>query len=165
MIFGHLQTLAIMSNPIRRLLVFPWLFWLSFFFTILTTILCSQYLFAQTVADQSVSNQEISSAQLRLYHQLLKELRCPRCEGQSLAESNAAIAKGIRNQVYALVVSGKSKEDIKTYLVTRYGETILFQPRFNWKNLVLWLAPAMLGVILFFWFFKRFLGCDTSPKK
>ena len=98
--------------------------------------------------------------QPQLYYQLLKELRCPRCDGQSIAESNAAVARSIKNQVQALVVSGKSKAEIKAYLVERYGETILFEPAFNGKNIILWLAPTIVLIVFFSWFVRLiFFNC------
>ena len=94
----------------------------------------------------------------QLYYQLLKELRCPRCDGQSIAESNAAVARSIKNQVQALVVSGKSKAEIKAYLVERYGETILFEPAFNGKNIILWLAPTIVLIVFFSWFVRHYIS-------
>ena len=90
------------------------------------------------------------------YYQLLKTLRCPRCAGQSIAESNAAVAISIKNQVRAMLRSGKSHQEIKDYLVLRYGETILFQPRFSWRNALLWSAPLLSLIMISVWFFLHY---------
>lgn len=102
--------------------------------------------------------------QLQRYHQLLKVLRCPRCEGQNIAESNAAVAVSIKNQVYDLMLAGKNNTEIKDYLVKRYGESILFLPRFNWQNAILWLAPFLVLSIVSLWFILRYTVYKAANK-
>lgn len=72
---------------------------------------------------------------------LTKEIRCVVCQNQSISDSNAPLAKDLREKVYVLVEEKKSNEEIKNYLVKRYGEFILLKPRFNKLTLLLWAFP------------------------
>lgn len=85
---------------------------------------------------------------------LLNELRCPKCQGSNLAGSNAPIAIDLKREVYRLIESGKTEEEVKNYLVDRYGNFIVYDPPFEKETYALWLAPlllflATLSVILF----------------
>ncbi len=83
---------------------------------------------------------------------LLRELRCLVCQNQDLADSNAPLAKDLRDEVYGLVQTGKSDDDIVRYLTARYGDFILFKPPVKSVTWVLWGAPVLflgLGFVLF----------------
>lgn len=72
-------------------------------------------------------------------------IRCPVCQGETIDESNATVAKDLRLVVRERLVAGDSDDQVVDYLVARYGEFILFRPRASGSNLMLWLAgPAML---------------------
>lgn len=72
-------------------------------------------------------------------------IRCPVCQGESIDESNADIAHDLRLVLRERLVAGDSDDQVIDYLVQRYGEFILFRPRANGANLILWVAgPAML---------------------
>ncbi|MFI4919200.1 MAG: cytochrome c-type biogenesis protein [Legionellales bacterium] len=86
------------------------------------------------------------------FNYLLKELRCLVCQNQDLADSNAALAKDLRLQVYQMVKEGKSDTEIKDYLTSRYGDFILFKPPVKAVTLLLWFGPLLfliLGFLLF----------------
>lgn len=86
------------------------------------------------------------------FHHLLKELRCLVCQNQDLADSNADLAKDLRQQVYQLVQTGKSDQEISDYLTARYGDFILFKPPVKGATLLLWFGPLfflLLGLIIF----------------
>ena len=85
-------------------------------------------------------------AEERRFHDLTSELRCVMCQNQSLADSDAPIAHDLRREVFNLMREGRSDAEIKTFLVERYGEFVLYRPPFSGANLLLWLAPA--GVLL-----------------
>ena len=73
------------------------------------------------------------------------DIRCPVCQGESIDDSNAQISKDLRIIIRERLVAGDSNEEVIDFLVDRYGEFILFNPRATGGNLVLWLAgPAML---------------------
>ncbi len=86
------------------------------------------------------------------FNHLLKELRCLVCQNQDLADSNAELAKDLRNQVYQLVTEGKSDTEITDYLTARYGDFILFKPPVKAITYLLWFGPALfllLGGVIF----------------
>ena len=78
---------------------------------------------------------------------LLNELRCPKCQGSNLAGSNAPIAIDLKSEVYRLVKLGKTEEEVKAYLVDRYGNFIDYDPPFYSGTYALWLAPLMIFLI------------------
>ena len=69
------------------------------------------------------------------------------CQNEALADSNVSLAADLRLQVRDLLNAGKSDEEVRDFMVARYGEFILFRPRRNWRNAWLWSAPVIfLGV-------------------
>jgi cytochrome c-type biogenesis protein CcmH len=78
------------------------------------------------------------------FHALVTELRCVMCQNQSLADSNAQIAHDLRREVLALMRQGRSDAQIRDYLVARYGEFVLYEPRVEAKTWLLWFGPALL---------------------
>ena len=78
------------------------------------------------------------------YEVLIHELRCVQCENNSLADSDASIAADLRHQIRDMLAAGKSNQQIKDYLVSRYSEFILFQPAYSWRNAWLWGLPMLL---------------------
>ncbi|MCE7731811.1 cytochrome c-type biogenesis protein CcmH [Vibrio campbellii] len=80
---------------------------------------------------------------------LAKTLRCPQCQNQNLVESNAQAAKNLRLKVYTMANEGSSNQEIKDYLVARYGNIVLYQPPFNYSTALLWIFP-LLFLIFFF---------------
>ena len=86
------------------------------------------------------------------FSHLLKELRCLVCQNQDLADSNAGLAKDLRNEVYELVKLGKSDNEIIQFLTARYGDFILFNPPVKGVTLLLWFGPALflgVGLLIF----------------
>lgn len=86
------------------------------------------------------------------FSHLLKELRCLVCQNQDLADSNAGLAKDLREQVYRLVQEGKTDAEIINYLTARYGDFILFKPPVKPLTAMLWFGPALfllLGLVIF----------------
>ncbi|MCP5123237.1 MAG: cytochrome c-type biogenesis protein CcmH [Pseudomonadales bacterium] len=78
------------------------------------------------------------------YQQLSSELRCPKCQNQNIADSNAPIAKDLRKLLYQQLEAGAGDEEILDYMVARYGEFVRYRPRFDGATAVLWLAPVLL---------------------
>ncbi|MFB9066750.1 cytochrome c-type biogenesis protein [Pseudofulvimonas gallinarii] len=83
----------------------------------------------------------------RRFNALAAELRCLVCQNQSLADSDAPLAKDLRRELHELMRSGRSDEEIKTYLTDRYGEFVLYRPPFDGRTWWLWIAPGVLVVI------------------
>ena len=80
------------------------------------------------------------------YYDLTHELRCMQCQNEALADSNVNLAADLRLEVHDLLLAGKSDEQVKDFLVARYGEFILFRPRMSLRNAWLWAAPGLLLV-------------------
>jgi cytochrome c-type biogenesis protein CcmH len=78
------------------------------------------------------------------FRALTEQLRCVMCQNQSLADSNALIAQDLRKEVLGLMREGRSDEQIKQYLVARYTEFVLYQPRVGPSTWLLWFGPALL---------------------
>lgn len=79
---------------------------------------------------------------------LAKTLRCPMCQNQNLIESNSAVAKDIRLRVFELVKQGQSEQQVKEFMVARYGEHVLYQPKLSWANALLWGGPLCLLILV-----------------
>ena len=86
---------------------------------------------------------------------LTQELRCMTCQNQSIYDSEADFSNDIKKIVKAKFEDGKSEKEIKVFLVSRYGEYILFKPLLNYKNLFLWAFPFILLVFSLFFFIYR----------
>ena len=84
--------------------------------------------------------------QLR-YNSLVKELRCPKCQNQNLADSNSPIAADLRREVYELLKQNKSDGEIVNFMVQRYGEFVLYRPKVSSLTYILWFGPAILLLI------------------
>jgi len=87
------------------------------------------------------------------YLALTKEIRCVVCQGQSIADSSAPLAKDLRKKIRQQMLDNKSDKKIKNYLASRYGEFILLRPRINKQTLLLWSFPFLcfmfLGLFLY----------------
>lgn len=83
-------------------------------------------------------------AQEDRYKALINELRCLVCQNQNLADSNADLAKDLREQTYKMITSGASDAEIIDYMVTRYGDFVLYRPPFKSTTLPLWIGPFIL---------------------
>ena len=80
-------------------------------------------------------------------------LRCLVCQNQTLADSNAELAADLRREVRELALAGKSDDDIRTYLVARYGDFVLYDPPLRATTTLLWIGPfALLAVGGALWF-------------
>lgn len=84
--------------------------------------------------------------QLARYQSLSEEFRCLVCQNQNLADSNADLAKDLKQELVQLLESGRSDDEIREFLVARYGDFVLYRPPVNEATAILWLAP-MLGVL------------------
>lgn len=87
------------------------------------------------------------------FRALTHELRCVMCQNQSLADSNAEIARDLRNEVLQLLRQGKTDAEIRDFMVARYGEFVLYKPRLETHTALLWFGPLLLvlagGVAVF----------------
>ena len=81
------------------------------------------------------------------FHELAEELRCLVCQNQSIAESNADLAKDLRREVYEMIQEGKSNEEIVEFLVARYGDFVRYRPPVQPTTYLLWAGPMILLAI------------------
>lgn len=106
-----------------------------------------------------IETYEFSSPDLEVrYHQLSQELRCPKCQNQNIADSNAPISQDLRQLLYLRLEEGASDEEILDDMVARYGEFVRYRPSARGITLWLWLAPALmlgLGVLLLLTLLRR----------
>ena len=89
---------------------------------------------------------EDHAQELRFQH-LTAELRCPMCQNETLADSNAPIARDLRHQVFRLMREGRSDAQIKQYLVARYSDYVLYDPPVNPGTWLLWFGPLVILAI------------------
>lgn len=108
----------------------------------LTALLFSSVAFSAIDALNFSSSQQESD-----YHQLTQSLRCPQCQNNNIADSNATIAVDMRGKVFELLKEGKSKNDVVDYMVARYGNFVTYDPPMTASTLVLWIAPLLLVLL------------------
>jgi len=84
-----------------------------------------------------------------LFKTLAAELRCPKCQNNNLADSNASIAKDMRQKTYNMVVEGKSEDQIVDYWVDRFGNFVIYKPPVTLATSVLWVAPGLFVILGF----------------
>ncbi len=83
------------------------------------------------------------------------ELRCLVCQNQTIADSQAPLALDLRNQIREQLKSGKSEQEIKDYMVARYGDFVLYRPPLKASTLALWIGPFVLLLIGIGLFYRR----------
>ncbi|MEJ6473128.1 cytochrome c-type biogenesis protein [Pseudoalteromonas piscicida] len=83
------------------------------------------------------------------FRELTHELRCPKCQNQNIADSDAVVAKDLRDKVITLVNEGKSKQDVIDYMIDRYGYFVHYQPPVTPATIVLWVLPVVIIVLGF----------------
>ena len=88
------------------------------------------------------------------YETLISEIRCLVCQNQSIKSSNVFLAVDLRNEVRIMISEGKSNKEIADFLADRYGEFILYRPRFKSSTVFIWLSPFIFLIIGLFVVFK-----------
>lgn len=78
------------------------------------------------------------------YRALVDELRCPKCQNTNLAGSDAGLADDLKDRVYKLLREGRSDDEIRTYLIDRYGDFITYKPPLRAGTVLLWCGPFVL---------------------
>ena len=132
--------------------------------TLLLTLAISPA-FAQP-AKPEAPPQFTSTAEEKRFHALVSELRCVMCQNQSLADSNAQIARDLRDEVLELMRQGKTDAEIKDFLVARYGEFVLYRPQVESSTWLLWFGPALVllaGGFIVAGLVRRRAAGNTTP--
>lgn len=89
--------------------------------------------------------------QEEVFRELVRELRCPKCQNQDISDSNAELAKDLRDKTHEMLLAGSSKREVVDYMVARYGNFILYKPPLMASTLILWLGPVLvilLGLVV-----------------
>ena len=81
------------------------------------------------------------------YERLNRELRCLQCQNQTIADSTAPLAADLRREVREMMKAGRTDAEIRQFMLERYGDFVLYRPRMNATNFLLWAAPALLLVL------------------
>jgi len=92
------------------------------------------------------------------YKHLTLELRCLVCQNQNLADSDAPLAQQLRGEIFGMLDSGKSDEEIKSFMVDRYGDFVLYRPPVQGNTLALWALPVvflLIGAIAVFFAVRK----------
>ena len=135
-------------------------------FILILTLTLSVSVFAQRAPVQEPLVFE-SMLQEDRFNQLTQELRCLVCQNQNLADSDAQLAHDLRAEVHEMLVAGNSDDEIKQFMVERYGDFVLYRPPVQKNTYLLWLAPMALlligGVVLRSSVKKRSALLDSSP--
>ncbi|GKV82966.1 cytochrome c-type biogenesis protein CcmH [Pectobacterium carotovorum subsp. carotovorum] len=84
-----------------------------------------------------------NDTQEQQFRELTMQLRCPKCQNNSIADSNSMIASDMRQKVYELMQQGQTKEQVVDYMVDRYGYFVTYEPPITPFTVLLWLLPAM----------------------
>ncbi|MBN3068249.1 cytochrome c-type biogenesis protein CcmH [Pectobacterium brasiliense] len=84
-----------------------------------------------------------NDAQEQQFRELTMQLRCPKCQNNSIADSNSMIASDMRQKVYELMQQGQTKEQVVDYMVDRYGYFVTYEPPITPFTILLWLLPAL----------------------
>lgn len=92
-----------------------------------------------------------------MFLKLSNELRCLVCQNQAIADSNADLAKDLRDEIYAMLQQGKSEDEIIEFMVARYGDFVLYNPPLKPLTWLLWFGPA-LALLAGFYFVLRIIG-------
>jgi len=105
-----------------------------------------------------------SEEQESLFNKLSDELRCLVCQNQSIADSNADLAKDLREEIYGMLQEGKSEQEIVDFMVARYGDFVLYNPPMKPVTWILWFGPAF-ALLAGFVFVVRIMKQQKSNKE
>ena len=96
----------------------------------------------------------ISSEQEKRYHDLIEDIRCPVCQGQSIGDSNSGLAIDLREQVRKMILNDSTNDEIYSFMVQRYGDFVIFKPPIKPVTYMLWFAPFLFLFICLFFLFR-----------
>jgi len=81
------------------------------------------------------------------YENITRELRCLVCQNETIADSNATLAGDLRREVREMIADGKTDDQIRDFMIARYGDFVLYRPRLTPMNFLLWAAPVILLLV------------------
>jgi cytochrome c-type biogenesis protein CcmH len=123
-------------------------------------------LFMSTNLSAAIDVHEFDSPeQEQLFRELTRELRCPKCQNNNIADSNAGLAQDLREKTYQMVKQGSTKQQVLDYMVARYGNFVRYDPPLTPAVILLWAAPLaiiVLGLLVVLRMAKR--KADSKPE-
>jgi len=123
---------------------------MRYFIQFALLLLLFQGAFAESIEVKDFEN----SSQESRYLDLIDNIRCPVCQGQSIGGSNSGLAKDLREQVRKMILNDKSDNDIHLFMIERYGDFVIFKPPINWKTYLLWFTPLIFLVLCFIYLIR-----------
>ncbi len=100
------------------------------------------------------------------FRTLVEELRCPKCQNQNIADSNAPLARDLRDRTYELIQAGRSDTEIVSFMVARYGDFVTYRPPLRPLTWALWFGPGLgvvgAAVVLGLWVRRRSRDRSTA---
>ena len=123
---------------------------MRYFIQFALLLLLIQGAFAESIDVKDFEN----SSQESRYLDLIDNIRCPVCQGQSIGGSNSGLAKDLREQVRKMILNDKSDNDIYLFMIERYGDFVIFKPPINWKTYLLWFTPLIFLVLCFIYLIR-----------
>ena len=123
---------------------------MRYFIQFALLLLLIQGAFSESIEVKDFEN----SSQESRYLDLIDNIRCPVCQGQSIGGSNSGLAKDLREQVRQMILNDKSDNDIHLFLTERYGDFVIFKPPINLKTYLLWFTPLIFLVLCFIYLIR-----------
>ena len=123
---------------------------MRYFIHFVLGILLIQAPFAESIEASIFETEEQQSR----YTQLIEDIRCPVCQGQSIGGSNSGLAKDLREKVREMILDGQSDPEIYSYMVERYGDFVVYKPPVNTKTYLLWFAPLFILILSLIFLFR-----------
>ena len=123
---------------------------MRYFIHFVIGLLLIQAPFAESI---EASDFETKKQQSR-YTQLIENIRCPVCQGQSIGGSNSDLAKDLREKVREMILDGQTDPKIYSFMVERYGDFVVYKPPVNTKTYFLWFAPVFVLMISLLYLFR-----------
>jgi len=134
---------------------------MRYFIQFALLLLLIQGAFSESIEVKDFEN----SSQESRYLDLIDNIRCPVCQGQSIGGSNSGLAKDLREQVRKMILNDKSDNDIQLFMIERYGDFVIFKPPINLKTYLLWFTPLIFLVLCFIYLIRIISKKrDFSPK-
>ena len=123
---------------------------MRYFIHFVIGLLLIQAPFAESI---EVSDFETTKQESR-YTQLIENIRCPVCQGQSIGGSNSGLAKDLREKVREMILDNQSDSTIYSFMVKRYGDFVVYKPPVSPKTYLLWFAPLLVLLVSLMYLFR-----------
>ncbi len=124
-------------------------------------LLIVTFVFWVSPLQAAIETYQFESAQMEAeYRKLIDELRCLVCQNQNLSASDADLARDLRRKTYEMLQEGKSSQQVVEFMVARYGDFVLYRPRFKSNTYLLWLGPFLLLLLVLCLLVRRLRAAD-----